>query len=627
MFTWEFIEAVRKNLLLRRVLGFSWHVAGIIICYAIAFFLRLDSWELFLGTYGKVYLKLLPVALANFIFFIVVFGLYRGLWSFVSFRDCVRYAWVYALAVSLYAGWVFLFLNSSYQGHPRLVFPIYYFLLVAWEIGGRAVFRLLRDYQQQQADGGLSLGPSTILVGDPEHCDQLVRSLINPRMRMGVVRAIVCEDKGRTNATLHGIRLHGDLDSVGQVAKEVEAEMVLILPPFVTPNAIKRIMGHLADEEVSAEYRVIPSLKDIAEGHVDVSSLRRVEIEDLLNRKPNEFDRTIIESFLKGKTVMVTGAGGSIGAEICRQVLKYEPAKLILFDSSEYNLFEIHRELETLEVCPLSACLGDVKSEVDVMSAMEEADGVEIVYHAAAYKHVHLAEKNVAAVMSNNVLGSACVAEVAARMGVKQFILVSTDKAVRPTSVMGASKRLAERCLLERPKNGTEFKAVRFGNVLGSSGSVIPIFKKQIAEGGPVTVTSKNVTRYFMTIPEAVELVLMAGAVGEDRNIMVLEMGNPVRIDLLARQLIELSGLVPDKDIEIQYTGLRKGEKEYEELLTEDENVVQTAYDKIWVMEKEESNMKPLDLKKIAKLTGQNNNSALRKLAIDLIPGNQLEAE
>ncbi len=624
---------LRKSLLLRRALGFLWHLAGITVCYGIAFVFRLFPDHSF---YNPVMLVTLPIAWANYLFFIVVFGLYRGLWSYFSFSDCFRYAYVYLLGTLLFGCWIFLFsshhpdgepmiVGNSFVGYPRMVLPIFYLLLVGWEVGGRGFLRLVRDFQQQGAVRG---GPRTIVVGTPEESDQLVRSLVNPRLGLGQVVAIACDDPRRSNATLHGIRILGDTEKIGELAKELRAQMIILVPPFNTPNRIKRIMGVVADAEVAVEFRVIPSFKDIARGRVDIASLPRVEIEDLLNRKPNEFDRSIIEKFLAGKSVLVTGAGGSIGSEICRQVLAYKPAKLVLFDHAEFNLFEIDRELAARNgECEVIACLGDVKREIDVKRAIEKAGGVQVLYHAAAYKHVHLGEENEASLWLNNVLGTNAVADAAGRCGVEQFILVSTDKAVRPTSMMGASKHIAERCVMERPRNGTRFKAVRFGNVLGSSGSVIPIFERQIAEGGPVTVTSKNVTRYFMTIPEAVELVLMAGAVGQDRNIMVLEMGDPIKIDQLARQLIELSGLVPDKDIAIEYTGLRRGEKEYEELLTQDENVKETAYEKIWVMERDEAKLAPVDVEEIRQLAEADDVAALRRLAGELIPDNRLETE
>lgn len=617
---------LKNSLVLRRVLAFAWHIVGLALCYLLAYLVRLDL-QLY-EIYRDEFYETLGAAFVVYLGFIIIFRLYQGLWSYFSLSDCIRFVWVYGLATIAFVGVVMVMRAlSTNDFHYSYFFPvIYYVLLVAWEIGGRALLRLLRDFQTRIRGGGPST-LRTILVGDPEHCDQLIRSLVNPHLGIGEVLGIVCEDKRRTGSTLHGVRMFSSLEDIGDLAKQTAAQMILFLPPFATPNAIKRTMEFVAEAEVSAEYRVVPGLRDIAEGNVDVSSLKRVEIEDLLNRKPNQFDRSIIEDFLKGQSVMVTGAGGSIGSELCRQILTYNPSKLVLFDNSEFNLFEIQRELiGHAGGAEILACMGDVKSAIDLQQAFDRAGGqIDILYHAAAYKHVHLVEENVPAAILNNVIGTARVAEIAERSGVKQFVLVSTDKAVRPTSMMGASKRIAERFLLERERNGTAFKAVRFGNVLGSSGSVIPIFKRQIAEGGPVTVTSRDVTRFFMTIPEAVELVLIAGAVGEDRNIMVLEMGDAVKIDHLARQLIELSGLVPDKDIEIVYTGLRKGEKEYEELLTEDENVVQTAYEKIWVMEKEDAELAPVDLAEIERLVAANESQQLRSLAKALIPENRLE--
>ncbi|MFT5467252.1 MAG: FlaA1/EpsC-like NDP-sugar epimerase [Verrucomicrobiales bacterium] len=622
---------LKESLVLRRTLAFAWHSIGIGLCYLLAYLFRLDF--KLSDEFRDEFFQTLLAAYVVFLTFIVVFKLYQGLWSYFSLSDCVRYVWVYALAAATHYGVVLVLKRASEDdfNYSRAVPFIYFLLLVAWEIGGRAGLRLLRDFQTRLRGGAPTDAKRTILVGDPEHCDQLIRSLINPQLGIGEVLGLICNDKRRDGATIHGVRMFGKLKSIGDLAKQGNAQMILFLPPFATPNSIKDIMNMVAEAGCSADYRVIPGLRDIAEGNVEVDSLKRVEIEDLLNRKPNQFDRSIIENFLKGKSILVTGAGGSIGSEICRQVLSYGPSKLVLFDAAEYNLFEINRQLlaeNSANEAIIHACLGDVKRKHDLERAIQRSGGkIDIVYHAAAYKHVHLVEENVTAAFLNNVIGTVTVAEVAQQAGVDQFVLVSTDKAVRPTSMMGATKRIAERFLLERETNGTSFKAVRFGNVLGSSGSVIPIFKRQIAEGGPVTVTSKEVTRFFMTIPEAVELVLMAGAVGGDRNIMVLEMGDPVLIDQLARQLIELSGLVPGKDIEIVYTGLRKGEKEYEELLTEDENVVQTAYEKIWVMAKEKAELTPISLEKIEQLVAANDGNALRRLAKDWIPENRLESD
>jgi FlaA1/EpsC-like NDP-sugar epimerase len=406
------------------------------------------------------------------------------------------------------------------------------------------------------------------------------------------------------------------------------ATAVLILPPFTKPNRIQGVMDAVAKEKVSCEFRVIPSYDDITAGRVDVNQIRRVEIEDLLERPPYELDLERMRSFVEGKKILVTGAGGSIGSEICRQLMGLGPRALVLFEQSEYHLFQIERELaEKHGGKRMIAFAGDVLREEAVRSAVQTAEGVDVIYHAAAYKHVNLMERNAVACFQNNVIGTEQVARLAEELGVGDFVLISSDKAVRPSSLMGASKRLAERLLMERPTNGTRFKAVRFGNVLGSSGSVVPIFREQIARGGPVTVTSPEVTRYFMTIPEAVELVLAAGAIGEDRRICVLEMGEPVKIDTLARRMIELSGFSPGEEIAIEYVGLRPGEKEYEELLTDDEGVERTDHDRIWVVKKNDDVMADrVDLERMMELVEEGDGGRLRDFAHGLIIGSQLKS-
>jgi FlaA1/EpsC-like NDP-sugar epimerase len=354
-----------------------------------------------------------------------------------------------------------------------------------------------------------------------------------------------------------------------------------------------------------------------------VSHIKEVEIEDLLGRKPVKLDRTEVAQFVKGKNIMVTGAGGSIGSELCHQIVSYGPEKLVLFELSEYNLYEINRKLRSLYPdAKLINFIGDVRSEEDVAKALGE-NNIDVVYHAAAYKHVPLMEENPSMAFKTNVLGTACLAENCEKYKVKRIVMISSDKAVRPTSVMGASKRLAERVILERTSHSTEFVVVRFGNVLDSSGSVIPLFKQQIKDGGPVTVTSENMIRYFMSIPEAVDLVLQAGTIGNDRDIMVLEMGEQVRIYDMAKKLIELSGFIPGKDIEIKIIGMRPGEKEYEELLTDEEKVDRTPFDRIFVLRKDETSVPPVDITRIKELLKSNDAEKLKALFLEWIPENK----
>ena len=440
---------------------------------------------------------------------------------------------------------------------------------------------------------------------------------------VGPIVGVVSDEEWTIGSSIQGRKVHGPLDDVGNVAKQVGATNLLLLPPYTTPVAIRKIMDRCREAEVACTYQAIPSLQDLASDRLDVSLIRKVELEDLLQREPAQFDRTIIQRALVGKRVMVTGAGGSIGSEICRQVASHGPSRLVLFEQSEFALYEIEQELSRKHPhLQIDAMTGDIRRVEDLAHAITEAGGIDVLYHAAAYKHVPLMEKNVSAAFLNNVVGSSNVSVVARDHNVERLVLVSSDKAVRPTSVMGATKRLAERVVLEAPESNTTAVAVRFGNVLGSSGSVVPLFKKQIEQHGPVTVTSPDMKRYFMTIPEAVELVLMAGIVGEDRQIMVLEMGEPVRIVDMAKRLIHLSGFVPDVDIKIEFVGPRPGEKEVEELMTDDEDVVKTEHDRIWVMAKsQETDAKsPVDLELIQDHIEDRNSLALRDILARCIP-------
>jgi FlaA1/EpsC-like NDP-sugar epimerase len=424
------------------------------------------------------------------------------------------------------------------------------------------------------------------------------------------------------------VPIYAGLNRTGELVKKLRASTLLFLPPFTGPGKIREVVDDLSEKQIACDYRVIPSLDEIASGRVDVSGIRRVAIEDLLYRVPYEIASDMLVHAIGGKRVLVSGAGGSIGSEICRQLLRYRPAVIVLFEVSEFHLFEIERELRSAAKeagVELIACAGDVRRSEQLRAAIRQGGGIDLFYHAAAYKHVDLMERNALSCFQNNVVGTQAAIGVAEEEGVKDFVLISTDKAVRPTSLMGASKRLAERLVIERPARGTKCKAVRFGNVLGSNGSVIPIFRQQIERGGPVTVTSKEVTRYFMTIPEAVELVLAAGAIPEDRRIFVLEMGEAVKIDEMARRMIELSGLVPDVDIPVVYTGLKPGEKEYEELLTDDEDVVRTDLDRIWVVKKNGGEeLEPVDVGLILDLIDEGDEKALRAYADSLIRGSLL---
>lgn len=620
-------DGVKERIWLRRSLGLCWHLLGIVICYYLAFQVRFDFNLQGIGE--SAFERTLPLAVAVFFTAVFAFRLYEGLWRFFTFRDCLVTAAAFATGTVVLSLFLYAWHGLSFGGYPRSVLLINFLLLLTWEIGGRGGVRYYREWRIQMhgAKDGTALR-KIIAVGGTEECDQLIRSLARTGARMGRLVALVTQQKRHQGSQIHRIPIYAGLAGLGRVVAEKKASTVLILPPFTKPNRIKDVMDAVAAERVSCEFRVIPSYDDITAGKVDVNQVRRVEIEDLLERAPYRLAVERMRSFVKDKRVLVTGAGGSIGSEICRQVIRLEPRALVLFDVSEFHLFRIDRELSSAGTgIHIRACAGDILHEDEVRRALRIMGGIDVVYHAAAFKHVELMERNPGPCFHNNVLGTEMVAGLAEEEGVQDFVLISSDKAVRPTSLMGASKRLAERLVMERASNGTRFKAVRFGNVLGSSGSVVPIFREQIAAGGPVTVTSPDVSRFFMTIPEAVELVLAAGAVGEDRRICVLEMGDPVKIDTLARRMIELSGLVPDEDIKIQYVGLKPGEKEHEELLTEDEGVERTEHDRIWVVKKGDAyQAEPVDIERLRGLIQAADDAGLRQYAHSLIPGSLLLA-
>lgn len=624
-FFMELWDRIKERVWLRRTLGLSWHLLGIIISYYLAFQIRFDFAWLEFGR--MAFFRTLPFAVMVFFTAVIAFRLYEGLWRFFTFRDCLVTAVAFASGTVVLSLFLFGWQGGTFVGYPRSVLLINFFLLLGWEIGGRGFVRYYREWRMERSPVSVAASARKIIaVGRPEECDQLIRSLTRTGSQMGRLVALVTEQKKHQGSQIQRVPIYAGIGGIGKVVAEKKASTVLILPPFTKPNRIKEVMDAVAAEKVSCEFRVIPSYDDITAGKVDVNQIRRVEIEDLLERAPYRLDVERMRSFVRNKRVLVTGAGGSIGSEICRQVIQLEPRALVLFDVSEFQLFRIDRELGREGTgTRILACAGDILHEESVRRAMRLGGGIDLVYHAAAFKHVDLMERNPGPCFHNNVLGTEVMARVAESEGVRDFVLISSDKAVRPTSLMGASKRLAERLVMERPSNGTRFKAVRFGNVLGSSGSVVPIFREQIAAGGPVTVTSREVTRFFMTIPEAVELVLAAGAVGEDRRICVLEMGHPVKIDTLARRMIELSGFIPEDDIQIRYIGLKTGEKEHEELLTEDEGVERTEHDRIWVVKKEDAALaERVDLSRVRQLIVEGDDEGLRRYAHSLIPGSLL---
>ena len=527
----------------------------------------------------RVYALSWPAAVALKLVLLAAFGQFAGLLSYFSIPDFKRI--VYAMFVaSLILFGVRYVLPRGVFVPPRGVVLTDFVISVGGLTGLRLFFRTLRE-------GGTGGNGSTVrrrvaIVGAGDAGAQLALELANKRGLGLRPVAFFDDDSAKHGINIHGIPVVGAPEMLRTEIQRLELAEVIIAMPSAHAHRVGEVIRICRDQGIRCE--TVPSLTQLAMGRVRVSQLREVDIEDLLGRQPVKLDTDNIRALLNGRVVMVTGAGGSIGSELCRQIASFAPRRLLLVDQSEVQLFPVEQELIGLGhgnlIVPLVADIVDTTRIRQLLARFQPA----VIFHAAAHKHVPMMESQPGEALKNNSLGTAGLAELALEAGVDRFVLISTDKAINPTSVMGASKRLAEiflQALHATAPDRTRFMAVRFGNVLGSSGSVVPIFKRQIAAGGPVTVTHPEVTRYFMTIPEAVGLVLQSAALGSGGEIFVLDMGEPVKIVDLARQLIELSGLRPKVDIEIQFTGLRPGEKMFEEISHNRENLTPTSHPKV----------------------------------------------
>jgi FlaA1/EpsC-like NDP-sugar epimerase len=548
-------------------------------CYYLAFVVRLESlWPAaYLQTFGRT----LPIAVAGGLTGMIAAGTYRSMLRYTSVKDLlaiIRGA-VYGAAI-LVAGVVF---THGLQKYPRSVFVLFPVFATGAIGGSRLAWRM--HFAGRGAETVRERRRKVLIVGAGDAAEGLIRELRhNPRTDYRIVGAV--DDDSRKRAQrLHGVEVLGAVDDLPALVRALQAEEVLIAIPSASGAQMRRIVGYC--RESGAPYRTMPGIGDILDGKIDVRQLRRVRIDDLLRRPAVRLDRAAISGYLRGKRVLVTGAGGSIGSELCRQIARFAPEELILVDHAENSLFYLDEELKaSFPWLKYRLSVSDVTSAGQMRHVMQ-ALGPHAVFHAAAHKHLPLMEANRYAAFANNVTGTLAVAEAAVAAGVAKFVMVSTDKAVNPTSVMGVSKRIAEKvvqCLGRPGGGGTEFCSVRFGNVMGSAGSVIPLFARQIEAGGPLTVTHPDVVRYFMTIPEASQLVLQAAAMGRGGELFVLDMGEPLKIEELARDMIRLSGLEPGVDIEVRFIGLRPGEKLSEELVTAGEGVVPTPHEKILVL-------------------------------------------
>ena len=504
-----------------------------------------------------------------------LFGLYRGVWRFASMPDLVRITKAVLVGTALVV--VTLFIVNRTALIPRSVPVLYIGVQLMLLAGPRLLYRWLKDHRLN-----LSSGQRVLIVGADRAGDLLARDLLRDPSRAYVPVGFVDDKLRRQGGELQGLPVLGPTASIPEIAREREIELIMLAVPGATAKEMRRLVELC--EQTGLPFRILPELRGLMSGQVDLRQLRPVSIEDLLGREPVALDWSGIHAGLAGRDILITGAGGSIGSELVRQLAAAGPARLILVDNSEFNLYRIEMELaERHPGLRFARHLLDV-TDATAIAGLFRDERPGIVFHAAAYKHVPLLEDQARAAIRNNVLGTRLVAEAAAVRGCERFVLISTDKAVNPTNVMGASKRVAE--MLCRDLDGRHdcrFITVRFGNVLGSTGSVVPLFRRQIEQGGPVTVTHPDIERFFMTIPEACQLIMQAAVIGDGGEIFVLDMGEPIKIRYLAEQMIRLSGREPGEEIAIEYVGLRPGEKLYEELFYASEELVATRHPKIRV--------------------------------------------
>ena len=562
---------------IRRLIVFGHDVLAAGFAWMAAFWLRFNL-EM-PPEYAEAMLARLPLVVVLHAVIFWALGLYRGMWRYASLPDLQRIVFAAGLAaLSVPALLVMLRMDDLV---PRSVYLIAPALLALVMGGSRFVYRAWREGRLGSLIAKPQAAPA-LVIGSGAAAVALLKELArSPQWR---VVGVLDDDLGKRGAELVGVKVLGPVSSVAVQAQRLDVAQAIIAMPDATHGERKRAVELCTQAGLAV--KTVPAMSDIVSGRVSVSALRSIELDDLLGRDPVQLDDLGLKGFFGGKTVLVTGAGGPIGAELCRQILRFAPARLVLFELSEYSLYAIEQEFRDLRTpVEIIAAIGDAKHEARVAEVFARYRP-DIVFHAAAYKHVPLMEEdNAFEAVRNNVLSTLSVARAAQSNGAAKFVLVSTDKAVNPTNVMGASKRLAELvCQALQEQQGTQrvtqFVIVRFGNVLGSTGSVVPRFREQIARGGPVTVTHERIERYFMSIPEAAQLVLQAGQMGRGSEIYVLDMGEPVKIADLARQMIRLSGFA-ESDIRIEFTGLRPGEKLYEEPLADAEKTLATPHPKL----------------------------------------------
>lgn len=559
----------------RTVLLIFLDIIFINLSYLLALYLRFE---------GNIEIEYLNVYIDNALFLTIIkvitfyyFKLYKSEWKYASIDELVH-----VIVACILANAVALSILIIRQAHlPRSVYIITGMFDVAFVGGIRFSIRALRKARQSSIV--LRNGYNRIMIiGGGDAGAMVIREYNNHVQLNSKPVAIIDDDDNKQGMIIRGVPVLGKREDIPRLAREMSIDEIVIAMPSVDRSEIRNIVDMC--RQTRCRLKILPGMYELIDGKVSIKSIRDVQIEDLLGRDEIKINIDEISTYLKGRVVLVTGGGGSIGSELCRQIPRFKPKKLIILDIYENNAYDIQNELlRTYKDINLKVYIASIRDKKRIENIMME-ERPDVIFHAAAHKHVPLMEENPGEAIKNNVMGTLNLAHCADKNGVKRFVMISTDKAVNPTNVMGASKRVCEMIIQSINEiSKTEFVAVRFGNVLGSNGSVIPLFKKQIEQGGPVTVTHKDVTRYFMTIPEAVGLVIQAGSMAKGGEIFILDMGEPVKIMDLAKELIKLSGFEPNVDIPIKIVGLRPGEKLYEELLLDEEGIGQTKHSKIFI--------------------------------------------
>ena len=554
---------------------------AIVVAVLFAFLLRFEGQippQYFESGLIAAVILMLAATIPLFLFF----RLYSFTWSYVSLDDLLLLGrTLFVSAVITGAVFVLLRNEEFFSGFPRSVFLIAYLMLFVFMGGLRLTKRMYLQWAVDRKNAAKK--ERTLIVGAGDEGEEILRSIRQSQKSNYLPVGFVHARSSQVGSTIHGIQVLGKIDDLERIIQENEVETAIIALPAQDSAEIRKAV-ELGRKAGLQKIQIMPPLSDLLGGQISIRDLREVQVEDLLGREQVSLDQEAVKSFIAGKKILVTGAAGSIGSELCRQIARFSPEAIILVDQDETGMFWISRELQDrFKTIPQYFFVADIGDEQKIKSIIQ-THKPEVIFHAAAYKHVSLMESHADEAVKNNVFGMFTVASLAGEYGVEKFVFISTDKAVNPTSTMGVTKRVGEMiCQMLNAKNGTKFVSVRFGNVLDSRGSVIPIFREQIKKGGPVTVTHPDMRRYFMSTPEACLLVLEAGALGQGGEVFVLDMGEPIKIIDLAKEMIRLSGYEPDKDIPIVFTGESAGEKLFEDVLTAEEGTRATKNEKIFV--------------------------------------------